>query len=207
MLLNLHCHSNYSDGANSILELASAYQKAGHIALCVTDHDYTIKTSDVWEKQCAEAARVSAELNFPIIVGLEVYIHAAEEVLVFGKDACLSILNRDKAVNITFFKEWYKQQQKPFALILAHPYLWLNDDEFYQMLDGYEVANGGCFWDESYVQKMEARMPSPRRAYKNHDTHCLIDLATACNEVAEDLVITDETDLISYLSVVKEWRI
>ena len=202
-LLNLHTHSNYSDGACSILELAHAYKKSGHIAMCLTDHDYLL-TLDSWEQSCAEAAQVAKELNFPIIVGMEAFVESVEEILIFGNRACHSLLTCNALANIDLFKEWCRRQTKPFALILAPPYLWTIHDDFYALMDGYEVTNTGKYWGDDYVKRMEKLMPSPRRQYHGQDVHELRDLAYRCNEVPEDLIIRTETDLITYLSV-KEW--
>lgn len=203
-LLNLHTHSNYSDGADSILDLAKAYKGAGHIALCLTDHDYADMTLAKWEKECEEAEVVSREINFPIIVGLEVFIHNTEEVLLFGKEACRSVLTSNAANNARMFKEWYIRQKEPCALILAHPYLWVDQPEFYKLMDGYEITNCGLYWGDDYVEKMKRLMPEPRRGYINHDLHTIRNLSHPCNDVGEDLVIKNEIDLIQYLSVVKE---
>lgn len=204
MLLNLHCHSRYSDGADSILELAKAYKAAGHIALVLTDHSYMDMPVEKWELECEEAAEVSKEIDFPIIVGLEAFIPNAEEVLVFGREACRSLLTTDALQNIDNFKKWYAEQKEPFALILAHPYLWANHPDFYLLMDGYETTNCGMYWGDDYVQKMIQLMPAPRRGYCNHDLHTLTNLSHPCNEVSEDLVLTNELDLIKYLSVTKE---
>jgi hypothetical protein len=202
-LLNLHCHSTYSDGADSILELTKAYKNAGHIALCLTDHDYGYMTIKKWESETEEAARISEEHKFPIIVGLEVFIPNSEEVLVFGSEACRSILITDALSSVKAFKRWYISQKEPFALILAHPYIWIDDPEFYLLMDGYEVTNCGQYWGDDYVQKMERVMPSPRKPYHGQDLHTIRNMSHQCNEVPDDLIINNEADLIKYISVNK----
>lgn len=203
MLLNLHCHSNYSDGANSIFELASAYKNSGHIALCLTDHNQDFIVPDQWLKQREEAAQVSAELDFPIIVGLECFVPNFEEILIFGSAACLSAIAMADITSINAFNGWCISQKEPFAMILAHPSLHKNEADFYALMDGYEIMNGGLAWRSDFVEKMKILMPPPRRAYKNQDLHSLTDIDLPCNEV-EDLILKNETDLIKYLSV-KEW--
>lgn len=202
-LLNLHTHSKYSDGACSILELAEAYKKAGHIALCVTDHNYLL-TFDGWKRACEEAVQVSKDLDFPIIVGLEVFLEGREEILIFGRSACVSLLTCNALESTSLFKSWYSLQKEPFAMVLAHPYLFYDDPQFYALMDGYEITNSGSYWGDDYVAKMQRLMPPPRRSYHGQDTHDLRDLAHRCNEVSEDLIIRTETELITYLSV-KEW--
>jgi hypothetical protein len=207
MLLNLHCHSHYSDGANSIFELALAYKQLGHIALCITDHNYCHMTVETWEKARSEAALVAKELDFPIVVGLEALIVDSEEVLVFGTSACRSLLETTALNSVKLFKEWYIMQKEAFALILAHPLLHVKDPDFYSLMDGYEIVNSGLAWYPECVERMEVLMPSPRRPYKGQDLHTLEGMHLPCNEVGEDLIIKDETDLIQYLSVVNEWRL
>lgn len=202
-LLNLHTHSNYSDGADSIMDLACAYKEAGHVALCLTDHDYMVMSLEKWEQQRKEAAIVSKEIGLPIIVGLEAFIHNTEEVLVFGHQACKSLLTTNALCNVSTFTKWYEDQKEPFALILAHPYLWVNHPEFYLMMDGYETTNCGMYWGDEYVEKMKKFMPEPRRGYTNQDLHTIRNLSHPCNEVDDGLVIKDEIDLIQYLSVDK----
>jgi hypothetical protein len=204
MLLNLHCHSSYTDGANSLRELALMARECDHVALCLTDHNYMFSSPFVWERECAEAESLSLELDYPIIVGLEYWVPKVEEVLVFGKEACRSLLMADIS-GVNQFKDWYMSQKNPFALILAHPFLWTNAPDFYLLMDGYEVVNSGFAWDENYVKKMKAWMPEPRRAYKGQDTHGADDFSHPCNEIADEMKIKNESDLIKYLSVVKEW--
>lgn len=199
-LLNLHCHSKYSDGADTIRELAIACKEAGHIALCLTDHSYLL-TLDTWEKQREEAAEIERELNFPIIVGLEAFVTNAEELLVFGTEACRSLLSTLPLYDAKDFIGWYKTQNSHFALIVAHPYLWLKNPSFYLLMDGYETTNGGLYWGDEYVEKMKTLMPSPRRGYIAQDLHTIRNLDLPCNEVAEDLIIKNEVDLVTYLSI------
>ena len=201
-LLNLHTHSSYSDGADSILDLACAYKKSGHIALCLTDHDY-IMDLEKWEKEREEATLVSKELDFPIIVGLEAFIPNLEEVLVFGYRACQTLLATNALKDVNTFKAWFDIQTEPFALILAHPYLWVDKPDFYKLMDGYEITNCNLYWGDDYVERMKKLMPEPRRGYTNHDLHTIQNLSHPCNEVGEDLIIRNELDLVQYLSVDK----
>ena len=208
-LLNLHCHSTYSDGANFILELALAYKTSGHVCLCLTDHSYLLIDEEVggsiekWDRLCAEADDISKTLDYPIIVGLEIYVRRAEEILVFGRDACRSLLTTDALNGVKEFYNWYQTNKDPVALIMAHPSVRDHPSYFYLMMDGYETTNGGCYWGDEYAEKLKTFMPPPRRAYANQDLHALFDLGCVCNEVSEDLIIKNELDLIQYLSVAK----
>ena len=208
-LLNLHCHSTYSDGSNSILELALAYKNSDHVCLCLTDHSYLIIDEGVggsiekWDQLCAEADDVSKKLDYPIIVGIEAYVRRAEEILVFGRDACRSLLTTDALDGIKEFYNWYQTNKDPVALIMCHPSVRDYPSHFYLMMDGYETTNSGCYWGDGFVEKLKTFMPHPRRAYTNINLHILSDMDTICNEVDEDLIIKDELDLIQYLSVAK----
>lgn len=205
-LLNLHCHSIHSDGSDSIEVLASAFKNNSHLALILTDHDYLL-TTDKWEAEVKEAKIVSKKLNYPIIVGLEAYIQTVgEEVLIFGYEACRSwLLWRDihKKKAPQLFLEWYEIQKEredyhPFALILAHPRL-MHDHRLYKLLDGYEISNGGIYWGDFYVAKMQEYMPHAA-PYHGIDLHELSELDQRCNIIDDqDLMIEDEKDLITYL--------
>lgn len=204
-LLNLHCHSNYSDGANSIEELAVAYKNMRHTSLILTDHDYLL-TSERWEAEVVEAASVSKKLNFPIIVGLEAYVKPyGEEILIFGQEACRSwfswkVIHEHKSSS--FILDWFKIQKEresyhPFALVLAHPYLLRGTTKFYEILDGYEVSNLGIYWGDFYVNKMQELMPKAK-PYHGIDLHSLNDMSCRCNEIDDEDLIVEE-DLIAYL--------
>lgn len=204
-LLNLHCHSTYSDGSNSMEEIADAYMRGYHTALVLTDHDY-LMTEKSWEAEVEEAQLLSERLNYPIIIGLEAHVkNLGEEVLIFGAEACRSWfswrrIHGDK-VN---FLEWHNIQKEresyhPFALILAHPYLLKISQAFCDTMDGYEISNGGLYWGDFYVDKMKALMPRAA-PYHGIDLHHLGEMSQRCNEIDdEDLMIRSETDLIHYI--------
>ena len=69
MKLNLHLHTNYSDGSNTMREYAIAMKELSHVALVTSDHDYCM-TEEKYAAQLIEAKELSKELDFPIICGL-----------------------------------------------------------------------------------------------------------------------------------------
>ena len=161
-----------------------------------------------WEKQKLEAEGLSKKLNFPIIVGLEMHLkHLGEEVLLFGAEACRSWFTWKKIHTVKYsvlYQDWYeiqkdRERHHPFALILAHPYLMREDPEFYSTLDGYEITNGGLYWGDSYVRRMERLMPQAAQ-YHGMDVHYEAEMSYRCNEIAdEDLLISNDLDLITFL--------
>jgi DNA polymerase (family 10) len=73
----LHCHTNYSDGSNSVEQLALAAQAAGYEYLGVTDHSQAAAyagglTPDDLARQADEIDQVNARLNgFRVLKGIE----------------------------------------------------------------------------------------------------------------------------------------
>ncbi len=93
----LHCHSNYSDGSNTIEELASACQDAGYQYMGLTDHSRTaayaggLSPEDL-ARQSEEIDRVNARLT-----GIRVLKGVEADILTDGSldydDATLSRLD------------------------------------------------------------------------------------------------------------------
>jgi len=213
MLLNLHTHSNYSDGCNSLGELVSAFKDQGHACLCLTDHDYAM-TLESYERQRKEAAELEKVNEFPIICGIETSTgFDNEEALLFGTEACREWLSLRRANNLmpvgcSWFEEgqflkWAKHTRTEKALVLCHPLLQSQIEDFYSIFDGYEIMNSGCLWPETKVALMKRLMPKAK-AFKNFDLHTLtvfwgLKERLPCNEVSEDISIRNETDLIRYI--------
>ena len=76
MKVDIHIHTNYSkDGMSGIKEMALVAIKKGMNAIAITDHS----SIEGWE----EAKKVSKELNFPIILGNEIYSKQGDIILDF----------------------------------------------------------------------------------------------------------------------------
>jgi DNA polymerase (family 10) len=73
----LHCHTSYSDGSNTVEQLASACKAAGYDYLGVTDHSQAASyagglTPDDLERQADEIDRVNQRLEgFRVLKGIE----------------------------------------------------------------------------------------------------------------------------------------
>lgn len=61
--LDLHCHSTFSDGSYGVGDLVGMARKLGIAALAVTDHDSL--------SQLSEVRRLSRELGYPVLAGVE----------------------------------------------------------------------------------------------------------------------------------------
>lgn len=152
MKINLHCHTNYSDG-DDIVEMAKAHQKNGFSAFVVTDHVYPLLLAEDLRKgysmcitsyqkfqhQTAKLEALSKELNFPCIQGIELALWG-EEVLVFGHKAIkdifelmenLDLKEQEKYVGRMAYKRKIvrklinilKNNKEDTAVILCHPRL------------------------------------------------------------------------------------
>lgn len=77
---DLHVHSTYSDGSNSILEIAKAAEKRGYSYIAITDHSQSLKVAgglsiaDLKKKK-QEIDKINKGLkNFKVLYGAEVEI-------------------------------------------------------------------------------------------------------------------------------------
>lgn len=77
---DLHCHSNYSDGGNSIEEMALAARKKGYAYIALTDHSQSLKVAggmsiESLSKKKKEIERLNRQWNdFRVLYGTEVDI-------------------------------------------------------------------------------------------------------------------------------------
>lgn len=157
--LNLHLHTNYSDGHSTMKEYGEVMKKLNFECLVTSDHDYSL-TLEGYEAQKLEAEDVSRVLDFPIINALEISLYYEEAILI-GNRACkdwfrvMDVVNFNlRCKDVTFFKEWLKRFEGEYLLILVHPFVTDNPekriDELYDLFDGYEVGNHGSWcWLES----------------------------------------------------------
>ncbi|MAH32982.1 DNA polymerase III [archaeon] len=79
---DLQMHTKYSDGNNTIMEMAEAAKKLGHEYICITDHTGNLKIANAMDekrikKQRKEIDKINDRLkNFRILQGAEVNIKA-----------------------------------------------------------------------------------------------------------------------------------
>jgi len=83
---DLHCHSNYSDGGNTIEEMARAAQQRGYAYLAITDHSQSLKiasglTIPDLAKKKKEIDRVNRKLrSFRVLFGTEADIDSEGKI-------------------------------------------------------------------------------------------------------------------------------
>src|SRR5688572_28156882 len=79
--IDLHAHTNRSDGSFAPAELVRLAKEAGLVALAVTDHDTTVGL--------AEAREAGASLGVEVLTGIEItarFPGRAMHVLAYGFD-------------------------------------------------------------------------------------------------------------------------
>ena len=123
----LHCHTNYSDGSNSVEQLALAAQAAGYEYLGVTDHSQAAAyagglTPDDLARQAEEIDQVNARLNgFRVLKGIEA------DILQDGSiDYDLRVLERLDFVIASIHSRFNMGEKEMTARMLAamdNPYL------------------------------------------------------------------------------------
>ncbi len=199
--INLHAHSRWSDGSNTIREMATAYKEMGFCCAVITDHVYRKDpsrpnddcslNSKKFEAACAEAEIASDELNFPIFLGAEFTIGFGEEILVFGLNAIKYLLEiRDLKSEVDYDNLRAARKLFNSAAIMAHP---MNPSIFIyeDAIDGFEFHNGGTpmFNHRPVPKNLNGLTP-----WGNSDAHCDYALAGGYNFVPVN--VQCEADLI-----------
>ena len=125
----LHCHSTYSDGQNSIKEMAQKAIELGYEYIAITDHSPNLAVAggldkEALNKKSAEIQEVSKELNFPILFGTEVDILADgsidydDETLAKFDFVIASI---HVGLENNFQERLIKAIQNPYVNMIGHP--------------------------------------------------------------------------------------
>jgi len=129
----LHCHTTYSDGSNSVLELAEACQAAGYRYAGITDHSRAAAyagglSPDDLLRQADEIDRVNAQLGgFRVLKGIEADILAEGELdyddAVLGRlDFVIgSIHSRFSLTRDEMTRRVLTAMDNPHLSILGHP--------------------------------------------------------------------------------------
>jgi hypothetical protein len=222
-MVNLHAHSSYSDGLDSIIVMAQEYKELGHDCCVITDHVYSKPQNKEdatfsmslrsFERACSDKEAIENMTGFPVIIGIELSISGYEEVCVFGRAAIRDIFEiRDNNGLITIqdlkaIKSWTN-----CAINLCHP---MNATRFinaggHEILDGYELIHTGQytfpkyrkFGDEHRYEPdpFDAEDPYEQfglTALCNSDAHQARSLYRCCN-VFED-TIDSEDKLIAHI--------
>ena len=141
---DLHTHSTYSDGGNSILEMAEAAKKLGYAYIAITDHSQSLKIAgglsyaDLKKKK-KEIDKVNANLkNFRVLYGTEVDIDSngnidyKDEVLKEFDIVVAAIHTGFKQSALQLNKRIIKACKNKHVHIIAHPTgkLWGSRDAY-----------------------------------------------------------------------------
>lgn len=153
---DLHVHSKWSDGGNSIEEIASACQEKNYTYVAITDHSQSLKvaggmTPADLKKKRQEIERINKRLSiFRVLYGTEVDIDSDGRL--DYKDEILKEMDIVIAAIHTGFKQSKEQLTKriikaclnKFVHIIAHPTgkLWGTRDAY--ELDFDEILKVAC---------------------------------------------------------------
>lgn len=178
-LLDLHIHSNFSDGKLSISEIVDLYGSKGFSAIAVTDHlaDSNTLTGLVTHKLNLslsdknmpeyldvlkhEAKRAKEKYNMLLISGVEVTLNSWSR----QKGAHVVFLNVDNYIDPNKSVEKLLFDNQKYFSIAAHPlweesyefkttYLWDNRLELSKLFDAWECATAHKFSKEVYNSEM-----------------------------------------------------
>jgi DNA polymerase (family 10) len=129
----LHCHTNYSDGSNTVEELALACQEAGYSYVGITDHSQAAAyagglTPDDLLRQADEIDEVNAKLTgIRVLKGIEAdilvdgRIDYAEEVLARLDFVIGSIHSRFNLGEKEMTARMLAAMDNPYLTIIGHP--------------------------------------------------------------------------------------
>lgn len=174
-LIDLHIHSNYSDGKLSIAEIIDLYGQKGFSAIAITDHlaDSQTLTGFVThrlnlslsasrmpqylEEIQRQAQRAREKYNMLVLPGVEVTLNAWSK----NRGAHFVLLNIDRFINPDDNIKDILKSNRDFFSIAAHPiwdesyefktqYLWNNRHELSSYFDAWECATAQRFSKEVY---------------------------------------------------------
>lgn len=215
--INLHQHTNYSDGFDPVSVNILECQRLGFSACCITDHLYLcekdkgrcIDTFTKYARQWHEIKRLSHYLNYPVIQGCELQL-VEEELVIFGREFIFAMIRWSEENNPTYDElvDWLlenKPKYKHVACFIPHPRM---DNELWKkltpILDGFEIVNAGnpFFSEVESPYYHELLEPAPEEwkdltRLQNSDAHCVRDLNEAFNETKQ--LITSEKGVIAYI--------
>lgn len=230
--LNLHAHSNFSDGRDTILNMAKCYQRNGYVCAVLTDHDYyfiNLKTGEIlWEKldnYFLEGERVQEELSYPVILGIEVSLINQEEGVLFGKKAIYEWFKERRDLRIRNNWSDAKFKKENHAMILVHPMFspeYNYPQNFLDLFYAVEIYTSGHYLlkgqskNKKYFSVLN-RMKNCNRI-RNLDAHAInrwfegpdnIQSRPYCvNYIEDKVIIKSEVDLIHFLRNSKQtdWK-
>jgi DNA polymerase (family 10) len=154
----LHCHTTYSDGTNSVAQLAEACRAAGYAYLGITDHSRTAAyagglTPDDLRRQWDEIDAVNAsDPGIRVLKGIESDIlpdgtlDYADEVLAGFDFVIASVHSRFGLSEAEMTARFVRAIESPYLAILGHPTgrLLLSREAYPLDLDAVFEAAGGA---------------------------------------------------------------
>ncbi len=130
---DLHIHSRWSDGSESIPELAEAAGKMGYQYLAICDHSQSLRVAgglspDQRRRQIEEIEKINKKLkDFRVLAGAEVDIHSDgsldydDELLAELDLVIASIHSGFKQDRETMTKRIQRAMENKFVHVIAHP--------------------------------------------------------------------------------------
>jgi DNA polymerase (family X) len=130
---DLHIHTTWSEGAQSILEMAQAAKKMGYEYIAITDHDATIGithglTAERVLKQLSEIKKINKSLKgFRILSGVETDIlkdgslSLPDKILARLDIVVASVHSSFRQPKNEMTKRIIKVIRNPYVSIIAHP--------------------------------------------------------------------------------------
>jgi DNA polymerase (family 10) len=130
---DLHCHTDWSDGSQTIKEMAGAAQKMGYQYLAITDHTGTLRIAGGLDErrllaQMREIDKINKKFrNFKILKGCEVNIKAdgsldiQEEILAKLDVVVAAVHSGFKMNKEAMTKRLIRAIENPNVDIIAHP--------------------------------------------------------------------------------------
>ncbi len=178
---DLHDHSKWSDGANSIEEMAEAAKKRGYSYIAITDHSQSLKiagglTIAELKKKKQQIDKVNSKLrNFKVLYGTEVDIDSEgsldykDEILKEFDVVVAAIHTGFKQSKLQLSKRLIRACQNRYVHIIAHPTgrLWGTRDAYDIDIDGvFKAARDTHTYLEinSFPQRLDLNSQHCRRA-------------------------------------------
>ena len=208
-LVDLHVHSNFSDGKLSISELVDLYGQKKFSAIAITDHlaDSSTLTGYVTRKLklslteenmdqylqtiSDESRRAKEKYNLLLIPGVEVTLNSWSR----QSGAHIVFLGVDRFINPNLEVTELLNKNEDLFSIAAHPlweesfefkttYLWENREELAPYFDAWEAATSNRFSKQVYQSGLPVVFSSdfhgPSRFESWKSQTHLAELTTAC---------------------------
>lgn len=220
--LNLHAHTTFSDGRGTIRDMAKEYKRQGFPAAVITDHVYSTDyyscmDYESFKESREEAKLVSQELDYPIIMGIELALDRMEEVVIIGTAAIEDLMAlREYRLNTTGYGTItigdLKKLRETYEcwISLCHPQLAAMIDgsipfltfRGHEILDAYEQINCGqdFFKGRDVPAEFEGLIP-----VSNSDAHSINYIGLNYNFTTEP--ITTEEELFKYVKNNGEFKL